>query len=259
MTDLAQRIHACQVASGAVQLWWLGQAGYAFKTASGQVVVVDPYLSDAAERLHGFKRMMPTPIAAEDVRADWVIFTHEHTDHFDPDTIPVIARNNPNCRFAGPEGCQEPMRQAGIDAARSRLLRPGTNPLADSLTVRAVPADHGDLSASALTIVLDLDGRCIFLSGDTALRFTTFTPLFTPRLDLMVTCINGVYGNLSHIDAAMLVQIARPRRALPCHFWMFVEHGAGDPAGFRNAVKHLAPETTPLVLKPGEGFLLPPA
>lgn len=258
MSALSQDIATSQVPAGTLKLWWLGQAGYAFKTGAGKVIVVDPYLSDAAERLHGFKRMMPAPISAEEVRADWVVFTHEHTDHFDPDAIPIIARNNPHCRFAGPEGCQEPMRLAGIDAGRSQVLHPGTNPLADLGVIRAVLADHGDLSATALTIVLELDGLRVFLSGDTALRFSTFVPLFTPRLDLMVTCINGVFGNLSHIDAAMLVQIAKPRRALPCHFWMFVEHGAGDPAGYRDAVLRTSSETIPLLLKPGEGFLIQP-
>jgi L-ascorbate 6-phosphate lactonase len=259
MTDLARRIQECRVPQGAIQLWWLGQAGYAFKTADGRVVVVDPYLSDAAERLHGFKRMMPAPIAAAEVRADWLVFTHEHTDHFDPDTVPAIAANNPACRFAGPEGCREPMRQAGIDPGRAVDLRPGTTVLDRGLTVRAVPADHGDLSASALTVVLELDGVRVFLSGDTALRLSSFAPLFEPRLDLMVTCINGVYGNLGHLDAALLVQTAKPRRALPCHFWMFVEHGGADPGGFRDACLRMAPETQALLLKPGEGFLLPRA
>ena len=73
MSLLSQEILASEVPEGAVRLWWLGQAGFAFKTPAGKIVYVDPYLSDAVERLHGFKRLSLSPIAAEEVRADLVI------------------------------------------------------------------------------------------------------------------------------------------------------------------------------------------
>ena len=95
METLARRIAATQVPEAAVCLWWLGQAGFAFKTPAGRIVYADPYLSDAVQRLHGFKRLSLAPIAAEEVEADLVVLTHEHTDHLDPDAVPVIARNNP--------------------------------------------------------------------------------------------------------------------------------------------------------------------
>ena len=50
------------VPENAVAMWWLGQAGFAFKTPAGKVVFVDPYLSDAVERLFGFKRLSLPPI-----------------------------------------------------------------------------------------------------------------------------------------------------------------------------------------------------
>jgi len=114
MNPLAQEIAAAEVPEASVRLWWLGQAGFAFKTPSGRIVFADPYLSDAVERLHGFKRLSLAPLAAGHVRADIVVLTHEHTDHLDPDALPVITRNNPQCRFAGPDGCREGLRQAGV-------------------------------------------------------------------------------------------------------------------------------------------------
>ena len=90
------------VPEGAIRLYWLGQAGFAFRTAAGKRIFLDPYLSDSCERLFGFKRLSLPALRPEEVEADWVILTHEHADHLDPDAIPVIARNNPNCRFAIP-------------------------------------------------------------------------------------------------------------------------------------------------------------
>ncbi len=86
MSKLSVEISKAKVPDGSVRLWWLGQAGFAFKTALNNVVYVDPYLSDAVERLHGFKRLSLPPISPEDARADLVVISHEHTDHLDPDS-----------------------------------------------------------------------------------------------------------------------------------------------------------------------------
>ena len=83
------------------------------------------YLSDAVERLHGFKRLSLAPIAAEEVRADLVVLTHEHADHLDPDAVPVIARSNPAAALPGlglPRGAGPGRRRRRADH------RPGAEP-----------------------------------------------------------------------------------------------------------------------------------
>ena len=256
MSNLADTILTTQVASGSVAMWWLGQAGFAFKTASGKVVYADPYLSDAVERLHGFKRLSLPAIAAEEVHADLVLMTHEHADHLDPDAIPVIARNNPGCRFAGPSGCLAGLAEASVAADRIDVLKPGQAHDLDFVVVHTAPADHGDLSASALSLLLRFGDLRVLLTGDTSLRTGLIQPLLEPRPDVVVPCINGVFGNMNHIDAAFLIQQARPRFAIPCHFWTFAEQGAGDPGGFLHACHRFCPEVMAIVLKPGETFTI---
>lgn len=242
-----------RVPAGAIRLWWLGQAGFAFKTHSGAVILVDPYLSDAAERLHGFKRLSLPPIAAEQVRADWVIVTHEHTDHLDPDSLPVFARNNPACRFAAPAGCRRGLADAGIAADRYLLLDPNQEYDLGSLKLHTAPADHGDLSASALSLVLRFEEACVLHSGDTALRPSLMKPLYDLHPDVLLPCINGTFGNMNHLDAATMAAQAGPRVVIPHHFWLFAEHG-GDPGAFVHACRAICPTVTPLLLKPGEGM-----
>lgn len=254
MGGLTAEIAAAEVPQGAVRMWWLGQAGFAFKGAAGMVVYADPYLSDAVERLHGFKRLSLAPITAEDVRTDLVVLTHEHTDHLDPDAIAVIARNNPGCRFAAPSGCVEGLTQCGVAAERQVVLRPWRAADLGGLVVHSVPADHGDLSPSALTLLLDFGGVQVMLTGDTSWRPGLFQPLADLKPDVLLPCINGVFGNMNHIDAAMLVQQIKPRYAIPCHYWTFAEQGGGDPGGFLHACKHFSPEVDARLLKPGEGF-----
>ena len=237
-------------------LWWLGQAGFAFKTPAGKVVYLDPYLSEAAERLHGFKRLSLPPVLAEEVRADLVVLTHEHTDHLDPGALPIIARNNPICRFAAPAGCRQGLTEAGISPSRHAMLEPRHQYDLDGIVIRTAPADHGDLSATAVSVLLDFGGIRVLCTGDTAFRPQLLKPLFELRPDVLLTCINGTFGNMGPIDAAMLTREARPRYAIPCHFGMFAEHGAADPAGFLYACRHFCPEVHALVLKPGERFLV---
>src|SRR5512133_75499 len=104
--SIASEIAETKVAPGFVALWWLAQAGFVFKAPDGTVVYLDPYLTDIVEKTFGFKRLSLAPISAGEVRADWLISSHEHLDHLDTDALPVIARNNPRCRFAGSESCQ---------------------------------------------------------------------------------------------------------------------------------------------------------
>ncbi|MGD0091637.1 MAG: MBL fold metallo-hydrolase [Planctomycetota bacterium] len=256
MNKLAEEIRAAEVPPGAVRLWWLGQAGFAFKAPGGLVVYADPYLSDAVERLHGFKRLSLAPLAAEDIAAALVVITHEHTDHLDPDALPVIARRNPQCRFAAPVGCTEGLRNAGVEPGRQVLLEPNQSRDLGGVTVHTAPADHGDFSPSALALVLDFGGVRILLSGDTSLRTALFKRLFDLRVDVLLPCINGVFGNMNHLDAAMMVREAAPRIAIPCHFWTFAEQGGGDPAGFLDACRRFAPDVKALLLKPGEGLTI---
>ena len=242
------------VPQGAVRLWWLGQAGFAIKTDRGKFVYVDPYLSDAVEHLHGFKRLSLAPVVAEDVRTDLVILTHEHTDHLDPEALPVIAQNNPECRYAAPIGCVASMVQAGISPDHQIILEPNRAHDLGDVVVHTVPADHGDYSPSALALLLDFDGIRVMLTGDSSLRPELFRPFLDLKPDVVLPCINGAFGNMNHIDAAMLVKQARPRYAIPCHYWTFAEQGGGDPAGFVFACKYFCPEVDAVLLKPGEAF-----
>jgi L-ascorbate metabolism protein UlaG (beta-lactamase superfamily) len=111
MSKLSEMVHDMVVAPGRLAVTWLGGAGFAFKTASGRVVAVDPYLSDSLDHYYSWKRLplSPIPMAPAELQADLVLATHAHEDHLDPETIPELVRAS-GAVVAGPAMCAEAMR-----------------------------------------------------------------------------------------------------------------------------------------------------
>ncbi|MFN2168378.1 MAG: MBL fold metallo-hydrolase, partial [Anaerolineae bacterium] len=125
-SKLALEIRELQVEPGSLGIFWLAQSGFVYKTPGGTVVFVDAYLSDCAHRmlgdvLYGFKRIMPAPLAPEEVEADVVVCTHSHPDHFDYDAIPVLARN-PHIRFVAAPDCRVEFEKVGVAADRYTII-----------------------------------------------------------------------------------------------------------------------------------------
>ncbi len=250
---LSERIIQDRIEPGCLGIYWLAQAGFVFKTPSGKIVYVDPYISDVVERLAGFKRMIPCPIKAEEVIADLVVTTHEHPDHLDFDALPVIARNA-RTHFAGPAPCMVEFEKMGIPAARRHLLEEGKDLSVAGVRVTGVFADHGELAPQALGVVLELEGIKVYHTGDTAYRPDGFKVALAMRPDVLIPCINGAYGNLNSEEAAVLTRDAAPRLAIASHFWMFVEHN-GNPGEYLARCSELAPGVRTIVMRPGERIL----
>lgn len=234
------------------RLWWLGQSGFAVRFAGGPLLVIDPCLSDAVERLHGFKRLSLPAISSEKLLADYILCTHEHSDHLDPDVVATVARLRPACRFIGPPSCRVGFTSAGIAADRCDFLTAGQTLDLNSCQVQALKADHADLAPEALMLVLSGGGVRIAFTGDTAWNIGNFAALVKPRCDLILTCINGGFGNMGYLDAARAIEQTAPRQAIPCHFYTFAEQGAADPLGFLHVCASLAQSTRTRLLSPGE-------
>jgi L-ascorbate 6-phosphate lactonase len=105
-----------------------------------------------------------------------------------------------------------------------------------------------------VALVLDFGGVRVMATGDTSWRPVLFKPLYDLKPDVVLPAINGVFGNMNHVDAARLVSEAKPRIAIPCHFWTLAEQGGGDPAGFIHACATMCPDVKAMLVRPGEGL-----
>lgn len=253
MRDFAQRAAALQVQEGTVGVCFLGQAGFIFKTPGGQLVAVDPYLSNCCEQYFGFKRLMPYILDAGDLVFDQIITTHAHYDHFDPDSIPVMMQNG-HTELIGALDIKTECERLGIHE-NVTYLACGDTLERGEVKITAVPCDHGKDTPYALGLLLEISGKRIYIMGDTAYRPDYLENPMLHGVDLLILPINGAFGNLNEEQAANVIRQLKPVLAVPCHFWNFAEHG-GDPGLFRRIMSETGQADGYRLMRQGEIFLL---
>ena len=101
-----------KVEPGSLGIFWLGQAGFLFKTPAGKVIVVDPYLSDYVYKIlgkengNGFKRMTAPLFDPGDIKIDYLFASHEHGDHLDVDAMQLLLKDGRTPLFTNTESAR---------------------------------------------------------------------------------------------------------------------------------------------------------
>ncbi len=210
---------------------WLGQGGFIFEYG-GFSLVVDPYLSTVVERKSGLYRLMPPPLTPSELYPDMIICTHDHLDHYDPDTVPVVMKSCPDCKLAGPDSVRIHALTDGISERRFVLLDNEKQLEIGSWRITALPAQHSD--PDAIGLLLDNGSQKVYFSGDT--EFFQELPekilnAASGQIDYAFICINGKYGNMTWREAAKLAFKITPQTVIPMHYGMFAENTV-DPGTF---------------------------
>ncbi|MBS3765376.1 MBL fold metallo-hydrolase [Candidatus Bipolaricaulota bacterium] len=250
---LKDRIKKLEVEGGELGVLWLGNSGFALKTGDDQVIYLDPYLSNCARRMYGFKRLYPPPIKESEVQVDYLLITHEHGDHLDQDSVPRIMENNES-KLIGPEPVIEKSIELGVAEEKLRRVSPGEELSLSSNGLYVMPADHGDLAPKAVGYILEFGGEKLYMTGDTSYDRKTLRRAFDLEPEIVIPPINGKFNNLDPLRAALVARECNAKIAIPSHFWTFAEHG-GDPGKFREYVNLVAPNTKPEILALGKPFL----
>src|SRR5512136_2070960 len=105
---------------GHITLWWLGQAGFLAKSPGGQVVALDPYLTNSCKAVgeqngFDFDRQVPPPMQAEELaQADAMLFTHSHQDHCDPETLAAARGAGGHGPYIAPAETVDKLRALGV-------------------------------------------------------------------------------------------------------------------------------------------------
>ena len=241
-----REIRGFPVPKRAVAIWWFGQNGYIFKSHEGTLASVDLYLTNSCERLHpefdlDLRRRAPILIEPEDLDVDFYACTHNHQDHTDPETIERL-RNKDTMQFIGPHPSCAVYRARGIEDGRITASWPACEIECRDIRIDgtfAMPTDDSDLNHMGFVFRFG-DGPRVYVTGDTDHTERLYSAArYSP--DLMITCINGGFNNLSHYEAAELASKIKPKAAIPCHYDMFADN-AVDPKQFRASLAIRAPD-----------------
>ncbi len=220
---LMREIRAYPVPAGSVAIWWLGQNGFIFKTPEGTLLSTDMYLTDSCATVYAdsgvdFARRVPILIAPRDLDVDLYACTHNHRDHTDPSTIQGL-RNRDTMKFIGPHPSCEVYRAEGVESGRIVPAWPDCELEFRDVRIHgafALPTDETDLNHMGYVFKFG-GGPCVYMTGD-----TDYTELLASaarhKPDIVITCINGGFNNLSHWEAAQLVGRIGPKAAIPCHY-----------------------------------------
>jgi L-ascorbate metabolism protein UlaG (beta-lactamase superfamily) len=217
----------------------LGQTGYRFEFDE-LIIYIDPYLSNYVEEKEGreFSRLLPIPVDPTTiVDADWVLITHEHIDHCDPQTIIPISKSSPLCKFMGPEPVCQILESFGIDKSRLYLISDNEMEIRRDLYIRGIPAAHPEISRSAngylkcIGYLIKYMGKTIYHSGDTSVDQEIIDSLKKEDgIDAAFISVNeknyyrdaiGIIGNMSVREAFRLAEDISATKMIPMHWDMF--------------------------------------
>ncbi len=265
MPHFSEQIGALPILPNSLALWGLGQAGVIVK-GSDAVIYIDPYLS---ERQGGtLTRAFPPPMSPDAItHADYILCTHEHSDHFDPKTlIPALAAS-PQAKLVLPGWVVDQAVQAGIAAERIIVPREPLTLPNTSLRLTAVPSAHYGLDFDPdkgyrwLGYLIEWNGVTLYHSGDTIIYdgyVETLRSLPTP--DIALVPVNGrdwfreqrnLIGNLNPVEAVQLAQTLGWNTLIPLHNDLFPGNSIAW-AQFDEALERFAPYQRFKRLQPGE-------
>lgn len=218
---------------------FLGQAGFRFDFG-GSILFIDPYLSDRVERIEGpeLKRQRPVPFSPGSVTdADYLLITHGHMDHCDPETIFPILAASPQAKVIGPYTVIDFLVAEGMGMERGIVVSEETLFVNEELFITSVPAAHPTIERDALGrptclgFVISYRGKKIYHSGDTSPDDTIINALRKlGPMNVALLPINeknfyrdkaGIIGNMSIREAFGMASDMSAATVVPMHYDMF--------------------------------------
>jgi L-ascorbate metabolism protein UlaG (beta-lactamase superfamily) len=185
---------------------------------------------------------------------DVVACTHNHTDHFDPDTLRPLLAANPDLTVIVPEANRLlSAERLGVPPDRLFGINEEQPVEAAGFQFTTVAAAHETIERDEhrrprfVSFIVECGPRTIFHAGDTLVYDGLATRLVRERIDVALLPINGrdpargVPGNMNGREAATLARQILARVAIPCHYEMF-EFNTASPDEFVAECQRLGQE-----------------
>jgi len=212
-----------------MRITWLGQAGLFIKTSEA-AVLIDPYFSDCVGKIAPEKkRRVPAPDFLWNIKPDFLIFTHDHIDHYDPETAPHFLSMTHPITVLSPSGVWEKARASG-GRHNYVLFNEGTEWSEKGIRFSAVKAVHSD--PNAVGVVLEAENKTVYIAGDTLFSKKVIEAL-PSSIDMAFLPVNGAGNNMNMTDAVRFARLSGAKRAVPVH-WGMMDDIDSDAFNFEN-------------------------
>ena len=183
LTDLLKKIH------------WLGHDGFRFH--ADKIVYIDPY-----------------QLRADLPKADLILVTHQHSDHFSPADIERIRKADTSIVTIA-----EVAKKVRGDVV---VVKPGSKVVVQGVAIEAVPAYNTNKhfhpkAAGHVGFIVTVDGKRIYHAGDT----DVIPEMAGFKVDVALLSVSGTYVMTADeaIEAARLI---KPEAAIPMHYGAIV-------------------------------------
>jgi len=224
-----------------INLTWYGHSSLGLETGLNKLLV-DPYFTDNPA----------ASTTADNVSGDYILVTHGHNDHVG-DTV-GIAKRSGAIAISNMEVAiwleKQGLDAQGLSFGEARSYPFGTVELTHAVHGNRLP--DGSEAGEPGGFVLSLDGKKIYIAGDTGL-FDGMAQIGRQGLDWAILPIGGFY-TMDPDQALQAVKMLAPRQVIPYHFntWDKIQQ---DPNAWAARVEK---ETTAKVhvMKPGERLTL---
>ena len=207
-----------------MKIIWLGQAGLLF-IKDGFKIMVDPYLSDSVEKINpaSFRRQAVDESLFE-IKPDVMIFTHNHLDHYDPETVCRFISADTNIVVLSPASVWQEVRKIGGNNNYIQFNR-HTVWTENGIKFTAVKAEHSDITA--IGVIIDDGDKKYYVTGDTLYNEKIFGDIPNDIYAVFLP-VNGVGNNMNMTDAARFAKRINAERTVPMHIGMFDEITADE-------------------------------
>jgi L-ascorbate metabolism protein UlaG (beta-lactamase superfamily) len=240
------------------QLTWYGQSAFKIITPTGNVLVIDPWLTNP-------KNANGKADLANLKRVDLILLTHGHSDHVG-DSVEIAKKTGAKL-VAGLDLATAMTTVLGFPSTQAEMnttpLFGGEVKLLDGeVTVTLVPAFHGSGlgkdDESTPVYAGQPSGMIIALRAGPTFYHTGDTDLFSDmalvsrynKIDIMMVCI-GDHFTMGPKRAADAVKLVNPRAVIPMHYGTFPVL-TGTPAAFDREMKERGVKAKLRVIEIGE-------
>lgn len=207
-----------------MKITYLGQAGLLFEK-DGFKIMIDPYLSDSVEKINPDNyRRVAVDESFFQVKPDIMIFTHNHLDHYDPETAEKFITHDSRITVLSPQSVWREVRKFG-GKNNYVLFNRHTQWSQNGFTFVAVKAEHSD--ETAIGIIIDDGEKKYYITGDTLYNTEIFEDIPDDIYALFLP-VNGVGNNLNMDDAKRFCRKVNPKFVVPIHCGMFDSMDVND-------------------------------